>query len=389
MDAFYAAVEVLDHPDLRGRPVIAGGSRDGTRGVVCSATYEAREYGVRSAMPAVQAKQLCPHAVFMPLRFPRYESLSREIHAIFDAYTPRVQPVSIDEAFLDLGSRGGFDAAVTTAREIKSRILGEVGLTASVGVAPGKALAKIASDLQKPDGFVVVRPGGEEAFLEPLSVGRIWGVGPRTRENLEKLGIQTIGELRRLGPETLKKVFGKYGEALYRISRGIDRSKIRTLPESERKSISAQNAFGRPRRSWEEYEEILLELAERVTSRARKKGFLARCITLGVRTPDFRSASRSVTVDPPTNATEHVFRAAAGLLRRMRSVHTKFTRLGIGLSRLLADEGIQGSLFDGKGDEAHRRIDRVLDEVREKLGRGALSRARLLDHRPREGGPLA
>jgi DNA polymerase-4 len=376
MDAFFAAVEVLDHPRLRGLPVIAGGSRNGERGVVCSATYEARRFGVRSAMPASEAKRLCPDAVFMPLRFARYKDLSTKVYRIFDAFSPTVQPVSIDEAFLDLS--GEFAAAQKAARAIQERIVRELGLWASVGLATSKALAKIASDLEKPKGFVVVLPGEERDFLAPLSVRRIWGVGPKAQESLGRLGIETIGDLSALGRKTLSALLGGFGERLYDLSQGVDFKKVQRREKGDRRSISGQSSFGNRVRGWDGLEERLLELAQRVTIRARDKDFLAKTLTLHVRYRDFGTASRSASMTPPTNATGPVFRKAAFLLRNLYRGGRSFTRVGIALSNLLVDEGVQLDLFTTPGKSIEERVDRVLDEVRKKLGKGALKRARLL-----------
>ncbi len=386
MDAFFAAVEVHDHPALRGKPVIAGGSADGKRGVVCSATYEARKYGVRSAMPASKAKSLCPDAVFMLLRFARYESVSEQIGRIFLDFTPLVQQVSIDEAYLDLTGREGFDGAVEEAREIQRRILDETGLTASVGVATGKMLAKIASDHGKPNGFVVVRPGEEAGFLAPLPVSAISGVGPKTTASFEKLGIRTIGEIGRLGPKAMERVFGLYGARVYRFSCGLDESRVAEHGSRMRGSISAQSAFGSSRTTWDEFEEVLLDLAERVASRARRKGYLGRTVSLRVRYRDFRSASRDATLRAATSGTEAIFKAAAGLLRKISASGAGFTRLGIALSNLEHDEGEQLNMFGPEGGDSHRRVDGVMDEIRRKLGHDAVVRGRLLrKHRAKRG----
>jgi DNA polymerase-4 len=378
MDAFYAAVEVLDDPRLRGKPIVVGGSPDGSRGVVCSASYEARRFGVRSAMPARTALHLCPSAVFLPVRMSRYEEMSSNVHALFHEFTPLVQSISVDEAFLDLSGFGGFAGAVGVARNLKARIREALGLTASVGVAPNKSLAKIASDLEKPDGFVVVTPGKEQAFLDPLPVRRIWGVGPRAESILAELGIHTVRQLRDFGRPTLKKRFGKWGEQLFLLARGIDERDVEGSGEWERKSISAQSTFPTDLSRWEDLEERLLELSERVSRRARAKGLAGRTVVLRARYPDFRTVTRNRTLEIPTRSTAVLFRTAADLLRILLRPKDAFRLLGVGLSQLTDRIVVQRGLFDAVEEPIGDRIDRVMDTVEAEAGRDALVRARLL-----------
>jgi DNA polymerase-4 len=383
MDAFYAAVEVLDDPHLAGKAIVVGGSPDGSRGVVCSASYEARKFGVRSAMPAGQAKRLCPHAIFLPGRMGRYEEVSHRIRDVFHEFTPGVQPVSVDEAFLDLCGFGGFEGAVVVARNIKEAIGSRLRLTASVGVASNKSVAKIASDLQKPDGFVVVPPGREQEFLDPLPVKRIWGVGPKADASLAALGIRTVRQLREFDKATLKKRFGKWGGQLWLLCRGIDEREVEGEGEWERKSVSAQSTFAEDLSRWEDLEERLLELAERVCRRARAEGLAGKTVTLRARYPDFRTVTRNRTLDRPTRSTEVLYRTASDLLRKLVRPDDAFRLLGVGLSQLTDRVIVQRGLFEETREAKGDRIDRVMDVVEAEAGREAIVRARLLPARQR------
>jgi len=393
MDAFYVAVEVLDDPRLRGKAVVVGGSPAGSRGVVCSASYEARAFGVRSAMPAITAKKLCPGAVFLPVRGSRYSEMSSRIHALFGRFTPRVQPISIDEAFLDLSGFGGFEGAVREARFLKKTILETLGLTASVGVASNKSVAKIASDLEKPDGFVVVPPGTERDFLDPLPVRRIWGVGPKAGASLAELGIRTVGQLREFDRDTLLRRFGKWGNQLYLLCRGIDDRDIEIPEDAGAGSVSAQSTFHRDLDLWEDLEEQLLQLSERVSRAARAKGLAGRTVTLRARYPDFRTVTRNRTLASPTRSTDVLYRTAAELLRVLSRPGDRFRLLGVGLSRLTDRILVQRGLFEEEGETVGERIDRVMDQARDRIGSEALVRGRLLkaarrrrERRARRGG---
>ncbi len=378
MDAFYVAVEVLDDPRLAGKPLVVGGSPDGARGVVCSASYEARAFGVRSAMPAAVARRLCPPAVFLPVRMNRYEEVSKRVHALFRESTPRVQPVSVDEAFLDLSGFGGFSEAVEKAREVKTRIRDRLGLTASVGVASNKSVAKIASDLEKPDGFVVVRPGQEQDFLAPLPVSRIWGVGPKADEALARMGVRRVRELRAVEKGVLVRRFGTWGEQLFLLCRGVDERDVEEPREGGRKSVSAQSTFPDDLRRWADLEEALLALSERVAARARAKGLAGKTVTLRARYPDFRTVTRNQTLERPTRSTETLYRASAGLLEKLMRPGDAFRLLGVGLSGLTEKVVVQRGLFEESGEKVGERIDRVMDEAAAEIGDGALVRGRLL-----------
>lgn len=291
MDAFYASVEQRDDPALRGRPVVVAWR--GGRSVVCAASYEARGFGVRSAMPAVRAERLCPDAVFVPPDFTRYRAVSQRVREIFLRYTDRVEPLSLDEAYLDLTEiRTGQDSATAVAQLIREQIRDELNLTASAGVAPAKFLAKIASDWNKPDGLFVIRPAQVDAFLRPLPVGRLPGVGKVMNARLEALGIRTVGDLERSGASTLEQAFGRYGRRLYELSLGIDRSEVR--PDRPRKSLSAEDTFESDL-PLSELEPAIRVLADKVWKAMATSERVPRTIVLKLKTSDFRILTRSLT----------------------------------------------------------------------------------------------
>ena len=270
MDAFYASVEVRDRPELRGRPVVVGGTPEG-RGVVAAASYEAREFGVHSAMSAARAKRLCPQAVFLPPRMDHYAGVSRQLQDVFHHFTPLVEPLSLDEAFLDVtDSERLFGTSVEIGRRIKQEVSEQLRLVASVGVAPNKFLAKVASDLKKPDGFVVVPSDGIEEFLDPLPIRRLWGVGKVTAEKLSVMGVHTIGDVRGLSEETLGQHFGKHGRHLWELSRGIDDRRV--VPDREAKSVSHETTFAEDVSDVEVLHAWGVELSEQVARRLRRHG---------------------------------------------------------------------------------------------------------------------
>ncbi len=308
MDAFYASIEMLENPDLRGQPVIVGGTAE-TRGVVAAASYEVREYGVHSAMSSYRARQLCPHAVFIPPRMGSYVKYSRRIFAILREYTPLVEPLSIDEAFLDVtGSRKLFGPATEIGRTIKRRIKEEVGLTASVGVAPNKFLAKLASDLEKPDGFVVIKPGQAEARLAVLPVARLWGVGKVTQRQLAKHGVETIGGLLAMPVHQLEGIVGSYAPRLRELARGIDDRPV-VVGESS-KSIGGETTFAEDIADEKRLRGIIDSLAVRVAKRLRKEGYRAHVIHLKARYADFTTVTRATTIPIATASTQTLVQTA-------------------------------------------------------------------------------
>jgi DNA polymerase-4 len=377
LDAFYASVEVLDDPSLRGRPVIVGGRRD-ERGVVMAASYEARAYGVQSAMPLRTAGRRCPDGVFLPGRPDRYRELSDQVMAIFASYTPLVEPISLDEAFLDVsGSAAAFGDGATIARRIKQRVLDEAGLVVSVGVATNKLCAKVASDLRKPDALVVVPPGEEAAFLAPLPIRRLWGVGPQAQAALADYGVTTIGQLAALPAGTLHRRFGRHGDDLSARARGIDRSGVQ--PFQAPKSVGHEHTFGVDTLDVGKLEATLLDLAESVASRLRRHELSAGAVQLKLRYEGFETLTRQAPLGRQTHESEPLYAAARALLRRTL-VSGRAVRL-IGLTAISLSEVQQLTLFD---DPAARkdRLTRSIDVVRKRFGDRAITRARLLAERP-------
>ncbi len=376
MDAFYASVEERDRPELAGRPLIVGGTSEG-RGVVAAANYAARKFGVHSAMPTATALRLCPQATVLPVRMSHYAAISRQIRKIFFRYTPLVEPLSLDEAFLDVtGTERLFGKAERIAQQLKCEIKADTGLVASVGVAPNKFLAKIASDLEKPDGLVVVSPERVQEFLDPLSVGRIWGVGKATHGVLNRLGVHTIEQLRRLSLETLQQQFGKQGEHFWRLAHGIDNRAV--VPDREAKSLSHETTFAADISDVEALRAWLLELSEQVGRRLRRQQQQGRAVHIKVRFADFRTITRSRTLSRSTDATYDICQAARELLAdALRASHLGVRLLGVGVSGFRGNRLVQQTLFESEADECHakqRQLDRVTDAVREKFGAAGLSR---------------
>ena len=374
MDAFYASVEERDNPRLVGRPVIVGGTPE-QRGVVAAANYEARRFGVHSAMASTTARRLCPQAIVLPPRMKHYAEVSRQIRAIFDRYTPLVEPLSLDEAFLDVtGSEHLFGSAETIGHRIKEEIRNEVRLVASVGVAPNKFLAKIASDLQKPDGFVVVRPDAVQQFLDPLPVGRIWGVGRVTGETFSRLGIETIGQLRTLSEPALEQLAGRTGTRLRNLAHGIDDRKV--IPDREAKTISHETTFSVDIAEPESLRAWLLELTEQVARRLRRHQLSGRTVQIKVRSADFQTITRARTLAQPTNVTHELWQAADELLsRRVLAACLPVRLLGVGASGLQAQGKSQQQLFDNEDHRKYGRLDAVADDIQDRFGGDALRRA--------------
>ncbi len=374
LDAFFAAVEQRDRPELRGRPVIVGGGGPGDRGVVSTASYEARRFGVHSAMPLRTAGRLCPQGVFLPVDGRKYQAEGRRVMAILRRFTPQVQPVSIDEAFLDVtASRALFGDGEAIGRAIKAAVRDEVGLTVSVGVAATKLVAKVASDLRKPDGLVVVPPGEEAAFLAPLPIARLWGVGEKTAVALADYGVVTIGDLAALPPEVLARRLGKHGAALVDRARGIDPDPVATGEPA--KSIGHEHTFGRDTADREAIERTLLGLADGVAGRLRSAGLRAGTVTLKLRDAGFATITRQATLAAPTDLTEPIFETSLALLRReLRGQRIRL--VGVTASNLRDPE--QLGLFDAAGDPRRRAAAEALDTIRRKYGSRAVTRARLV-----------
>lgn len=370
MDAFYASVEERERPELKDRPVVVGGSPQG-RGVVCAANYVARKFGVRSAQPAAAAVRLCPQAVFLKPRFDLYSDVSRKIREIFHRYTPLVEPLSLDEAFLDVtGSERLFGDGESIGRAIQAAIRDELNLPCSVGVAPTKFVAKIASDLRKPRGFVVVRPGDVTAFLDPLPVTRIWGVGAKAERKLAAIGVTRIGQLRTLPPESLAVPFGKHGRKLWELANGIDTRSV--VPDHAAKQISHETTFGEDIADLETLRAWLSDLAGQVGRRLRRHHRTARTVVLKLRYGDFTTITRSRTLPEPTDATNAIFHAADDLLRTGLPKRRLSVRLlGVAVTGLSGEAG-QKLLFADEPTERRTQLDAVADAIATKFGRDAL-----------------
>lgn len=373
MDAFYASVEVRDNPSLKDKPVLVGGTTE-QRGVVAACSYAARTYGIHSAMPMSRALRLCPEAIVLPVRMSRYVEISRQIHRIFHTFTPDVEAISIDEAFLDvMGSVHLFGDAATIGRRIKADILAQTGLTASVGIAPNKFLAKLASDLEKPDGFVVITEADKQRILDPLPVSRIWGIGKVTQKGLQKQGIYTIEQLRTAPTYKLAMVFKNQVDEILKLARGIDSRKVE--PETAAKSISAEETFPADIAEKEVLLAILQQQVEEVAQRLRAEKLQCRTVTLKFRYGDFKTVTRSCTMDRPTHVTHTLFRQAAEVFHQWHKTSGGALRLlGFGTSGLSGEGSGQTLLFSDPEEEKQKKIDSAFDKIREKYGDDSLKR---------------
>jgi DNA polymerase-4 len=378
MDAFYASVEVLDDPSLAGKPVIVGGSKE--RGVVTSASYEARPFGIHSAQPVASAMRLCPQGIFLPVRMTRYQEVSEIIFEIFRRFTPLVEPLSIDEGFLDVtGSRRLFGSAESIAGEIKRLVSEEVGLTVSAGIASTKFVAKIASDLGKPDGLVCVAHEKTQAFLEPLPITRLWGVGAVTFKALKRMGVATIGDLSRVPGERLRREFGKHGEQLHLLSRGVDPRLVE--PHRPVKSMGREETFPEDLTDSEALNRELLSLATKVARRVRRHGLTAKTVTLKVKYGDFELVTRSATLDTHTDDAARVYATCGELLGKTKAGTRPVRLLGIYLSRLASGlpAGQMSLLEDEGGRERRQQLHAALDDLAERFGEDAVVPGMLLD----------
>ena len=381
MDAFYAAIEALDHPEWRGLPLVVGSPPD-QRGVVATCSYEARRYGIHSAMPSRTAGKLCPQAVFVSPRMERYAEISSQIMTIFEEFTPLVEPLSLDEAFLDVsGALRIWDDAVTIAREVKERIKTRTGLTASVGIAPNKFLAKMASDMNKPDGLTVVPVIEPEimAFLAPLPVTKMWGIGKVTGARLAKENIRMIGQLQALDLGALERLFGKAGAVdMADLVRGRDSRPV--ITHWEEKSVSNEHTFAEDESDIERVRQRLLELAEEVGGRLRKSGKLARTAQIKLRFGDFSTITRQMSFPAALNSDRELIACALALFERER-VKRAIRLVGFGVSNLVTpDQAVpaQQELFaesSGRGpDGRNRKIDQAVDALRHSFGSDAIKR---------------
>ncbi|MDZ7662188.1 DNA polymerase IV [Thiohalophilus sp.] len=376
MDAFYASVEVRENPALADKPVIVGGAAEG-RGVVAAASYAARKFGVHSAMPMARALRLCPDAVQLPPRLALYSEISQQIRAIFARYTPEIEPLSLDEAFLDVtASETLFGSPVTIARRIKQAIRDELSLVASVGIAPNKFLAKIASDLDKPDGLVEVPADRIQAFLDPLPVTRLWGVGKVTGGEFDRLGIKTIAQVRGLSREFLQREFGKFGAHLWELAHGRDPRPV--VSDHQAKSISMENTFAADvgdktvLRAW------LMDMGEQVAYRLRRQDFYGRTVQIKLRFADFKTVTRAHTLDVATRSTREICLAALRLLDEALSTTIAPVRLlGVGVTGLCDEPPVQqGDLFAGgeTAPDKQRELDELADAINNRFGKQQLRR---------------
>jgi DNA polymerase-4 len=375
MDAFFASVEQRDNPELCGLPVIIGGT--GTRGVVATASYEARKYGVHSAMSSVEARRRCPQAVFLPANHEKYSRVSQEIEHIFSEFSPVVEPLSLDEAFLDVtGMEGLFTDPVAIAVQIKERIKTELNLTASAGVAPNKFLAKLASDMKKPDGLVVIRPEQVAGVLADIPVTRLWGVGKVTARTLTQLGLKTIGEVAQANPELLVRHCGQLGYVIHQLANGRDDRPV--ISEYQPKSIGKETTFATDLYGLEDLKTELWALTEKVGWRLRRQGLSGKTITVKIRFGSFRTITRSRTLAVAANLDESIYRAAAEILAQV-TLHEGVRLLGVTVSSLETGGG-QISLFEQQ-DEKITAVAEAIDKVKAKYGEGAVTRGRaLLSH---------
>lgn len=373
MDAFFASVEEREHPELKGLPLVVGGP-SATRGVVAAANYAARKFGVFSAMPMSQASRLCKDLHILPVNMPLYVSVSRQIHEIFQRYTPEIEPLSLDEAFLDVSaSLKLFGSAAEIARRIKQEIKDELQLVVSAGVAPNKFVAKIASDFDKPDGFVVVEEGDMQDFLDPLPVKRIWGVGKKTEQQLINCGISTIKDVRSQLHRWLVDRFGKQGDHIYRLSQGQDKRDV--ISDARAKSISSENTFIEDIQNRELLLSYLSLLTEQVAARLRAKESKAKTVNIKIRFYDFTTIVRSKTLPQSTQQTHDIWVAVEHLFQTAMVSNMNAVRLlGVGVSGFGKDEAFQGDLFS---DEVkHSELDVVTDKINQRFGQLKIHRGR-------------
>jgi len=376
MDAFYASVEQLDNPWLKGRCVIVGGT--GGRGVVSAASYEARRFGVRSAMPVFQARQLCPQGVFTHPRMDRYREVSGEVMATLQEFSPLVEKVSIDEAFIDLSGTERLHGPPTeVGRILKNRIYEAVHLTCSIGVAPNRFLAKIASDFKKPDGLTLINPDQVADFIDRLPIGKVPGVGPKTELKITELGIRFLGDIRKFPEHTLSTIFGSYGRRLLELSRGIDPTPI--TPDSPAQSVSSECTLEQDTCEPAALHRCLLEQAEEVAAGLRSEGVKARTVVLKIKHADFKLCTRRTTFAPPTQSSKELYRQARRLMDEYRLTQ-KIRLIGLGATGFVpADAPRQKELFAGeeRSREGWEKVDRTVETIKSKFGDKVIQRATL------------
>ncbi len=381
MDAFFASVEQLDDPSLRGKPLVVGARSP--RGVVAAASYEARPFGVRSAMPMMEALRRCPQAVVVPPRIARYAEVSRRVFAVFRRYTPLVEGLSLDEAFLDVtGSRALFGDGAAIAARIRADIRAELGLTASAGVAPSKFVAKIASDVHKPDGLTVVAPEDVAAFLRPLPVERMWGVGPKAAERLRAAGLLTMGALAGADEATLHSLLGRWGATVRALAQGIDERPV--VVDAPAKSIGAEQTFERDLRTKDELLGPLLAQSARVAARLTTSGTWASVVTVKLKDRNHAVRTRRIVLPRAVADTDAIFAAVKQLLERFPDIGRGIRLTGVSVSEL-REAPPDGTLFPDPREAKRERVEQVTAELRARFGAKGLSRARLLDGSSRDG----
>jgi nucleotidyltransferase/DNA polymerase involved in DNA repair len=374
MDAFFAAIEERDRPELKGKPIVIGADpkKGKGRGVVSTCSYEARKCGIHSAMPISIAYKKCPECVFLPVDLEKYNRVSAQIVEILSGFSPTLEQVSVDEAFLDItGTYKLFGTPHETCLKIKERIKKETGLTASIGLAPNKMAAKIASGLKKPDGLVEVEKEGLISFLEPLDIGLIWGVGPKTKAELNRMGISTIGDLAGRSEDELISLFGKNGAWFWEVSRGIDESEVVT--EREAKSISNESTFDEDTADRRLIEKELSALSELVADRLREEKIKARTITLKIRLEGFRTYTRAATLQEPTNFTEDVIRAVQKLYEDFEIKERKVRLVGVRASNLSSAD--EPDLFRARPSVKTESLHKAVDKIKARFGKSSISRA--------------
>lgn len=382
MDAFYASVEERDDPKLKGKPVVVG---VGKRGVVSAANYEARKFGIRAAMPIYKAKALAPHAIFIAPNMARYAEVSEQVMAIFRDVTPHVEPISLDEAFLDVtGARRLLGSGLEIANQIRKRVEKDLGITCSVGIAHNKFIAKIASGHCKPNGVLEVDPEKMLEFLHPLAANEIWGVGPKTNELLEKMGLFTIADIANTPRSTLIRVLGQAnGSSLYELAWGRDYRDV--ITEHIEKSISASQTFDVDLYQPEEILKEFLRLTEKSADRMRERGLATNTISIKVRFADFKTISRSRTLDLPTTGTQEIFEVAKSLYLGLELDRVLVRLVGVSLDSLVENDDVKQMVL-GERTSSWQQVDRAIDRVKAKFGRSSLRPARLVDGNEGEKG---
>ena len=373
MDAFYASVEQLDNPLLKGKPLIVG-SRPEERGVVAAASYEARKYGVYSAMPTSQALRLCPDLIIQPVRMKRYAEISKDINKIFYDFTPEIEPLSLDEAFLDVtGSIQLFGSAENIGKQIKQRIKNELGLTASVGIAPNKFLSKLASDLKKPDGFIIITDENKQQILDPLPVSKIWGIGKVTASSLHSKGIKTNEQLRNAPFKVLQSLLGSQAEDILYLAQGIDNREVESVRDA--KSISAEETFLTDIIDKDVLISVLRNQVEEVSQRLRAEDLEGKTIILKLRYKDFKTITRSHTLDSFTNTTKTLSEAAIYVFNEWYKISSGHMRLlGFGVSNFRKNGTGQQMLFLDPQEKKQKKIDEIFDKIQKKYGEDILKR---------------